>query len=177
MALVIEDGTGVEGANAFQSVAATESQLGELGYVGFVGLADDAEKTGVLIQASKAVSRSLSSAPEGVPASSLQGLYFPRSCEGARLNPDSSVAAGSAYAVPPDALLAASLKAELIALTDPRFSTVLAGGVPEGVTEVTLAKGVSVKTNGQRVDATETVRGLRAQLADVILSLMPGADL
>jgi len=156
--LVVEDGTGVVGANVYQDDTATSAQLSKLGYATYGDLPEEV-RTSVLVLATAAIDSSLRSTPDGVPVNPSQGLYYPRGGGG-----------GGVGRIPESVPLACSLKAELWAIeehgTDPLVS------IPPEVTEVSLAKGVKVVKKPGRVDSPK-VRNLRSLIQGLLLAVQP----
>jgi hypothetical protein len=166
MAAIVEDGTGVTGANAYQSETDTASDLVSIGLGSYDSLSAEL-KTFALTSATAQVDAEVYAGcgekcyPDkiGEPLSPTQGLYFPRT---------------SPYdGVPSQIVDAATLQAEIIAREiEPAEG---ADYFPESVLEVEMAKGVRVKKAEGKLDSA-IVSNLRSQVDAYLAMLKPSKE-
>lgn len=145
MALIIEDGTGVQSANAYQSAADCTALLADYGYSAFAGLATEALKETALIRGTLSVDTSRIRAARVLdPLNDNQGLFYPQAYV---LEKDTVPIVALTDRVPEMMILACALKAEYIALTDlvTGGADVAAAKLDPLVTEVEYANGVRVR--------------------------------
>lgn len=135
--VVVEDETGVTGANAYESVAAVETRLSDLGYTVLSSLASDDDKAAFVVRATRSLDRSLRNGARGRPRRDTQGLFYPRAYY---YTMDRFV---DVYTIPEEVKLASALKAEFLARRE--AATNQLASIPAGVTEVQFADGVRVK--------------------------------
>ena len=137
--LIIEDGTGVVGANVYESLADTLSRLSKFGYS---ELSDqNVFQENIMVRATASIDRSVRSTTFLCPIRLDQGLYYPRS-EG--FSTISETLLTSVIAVPDNVLLASALKAEYIALDEYDLTNPYID-IPSSIQQVELAKGVHVR--------------------------------
>lgn len=136
VAIVLEDGSGVVGANAYDDVATVATRLSDLGY-GFFAAASPDNQAAYLVRGTASVDRSLKSAAAGSPREYSQGLYYPRAYF---YTTEGYV---DTYVIPETVRLVSSLKAEFLARRDAPTNEL--SGIPAGVTEVEFADGVRVR--------------------------------
>jgi hypothetical protein len=76
--IVVEDGTGIEGANAWESVANTATRIADLGFTGFASLTS-AQQTAAVYRGTQRLDGELATAlVSGGKTERTQGLSYPR---------------------------------------------------------------------------------------------------
>lgn len=175
--LVLEDGTGIEGANTYISLDDTLQKLANFGYQQFSSI--NVFQEPVLVRATSSVDASMSYSHMGSPTNTDQGLYHPRIefpiCDGnihGSVNRRSDLLTlSSIMEVPENALLVSALKAEFIAL-DEFDSSNLFSDIPGNIKRVELAKGVQVEKfqgrlqNGRLESLRRQITGLLQRLSN-----------
>lgn len=155
MAAVVEDGTGLEGAQVYQSEAETVTLLSGYDLNAYSGASTGAQ-TFYLIVATAAADALLKTPCVGDPYNPNQGLYLPRT---APYN-----------GVPETVKLTTALLAEANVLEAQSTSQLEA--LPDKVTEVELADGVRMR-KAQGLVENAAVSRLRAQANDLLEALRP----
>lgn len=164
MALVVENGSGLENANAYLSVADTLTRLTELGFEVFSSLGS--KQTAAVLRGTRRLDNVLASNLKGFPADPNQALVYPRHCFQIRSKWYTT------DTVPEDILTLAALYAEkqsyqLAPETNPLAS------LPMGIKRVELPEGAEwemhsgVKTISRD---EEFLNGEIASLLNVVLS-------
>jgi len=151
MALEIEDGTGVTGANAYQDVAAAEALLATYGYTSLASIADNEVQESILVRGTLSIDASRHNAATYIlKVNRTQGLFYPQySC----------VDHITVLGIPSDIILASALRAEHIALTEfVSGPSKTAADIDPMITQIKVAEEVAVS---RKAGVSDTVQSRR----------------
>jgi len=150
--IILEDGTGVTSANAFESVANTATRIADLGLTAFAALTT-AQQTAAVVRGTQRIDTRLVDGASGTPTKITQGLEAPR--VGWYVDRET---------VDSDEIPAILL--DLCAYAAEEVAKELDGTtveVPAGVTEVQLAGGSRVKLDVATKSSSGSVSGTEAK--------------
>lgn len=147
--LLLEDGTGITGANAYEDETDTATRLTDLVYAAFDAIVAADTQKAFVFRATRTVDRMIKALAEDnqvfnwdTGLSQGQGLFYPRR-------------EADSPRIPEDIKLASAYQAEILALEDNASTNPLeaVSALPTGVLEAELAKGVRIKVSGNRIQS------------------------